>query len=71
MFVLRRPPELWRHRKEHNDLVKQVLDFKQKYDQGAVALSVEMGAFLKDWLVNHILKVDKRYSVYLNQKGVR
>lgn len=64
-------PELWRHRKEHNDLVKQVLDFKQKYEQGTVALSVEMGAFLKDWLVNHILKVDKRYSAYLNQKGVR
>ena len=28
-------------------------------------------AFLRDWLRNHILTVDQRYSDMLNAKGVR
>lgn len=51
--------ELDRHRKEHANLVKTVVDFKTKYDQGAMALSVDVMNFLRDWLKTHILKSDK------------
>ena len=48
-----------KHKKEHADLLKTVTEFKAKYDKGAVALSVEVMHFLRDWLKNHIVKSDK------------
>src|SRR5258708_34933439 len=48
-----------RHQKEHADLIKSVVDFKTKYDQGGMALSVEVMDFLRNWLKTHILKSDK------------
>ena len=48
-----------RHQKEHVELIKNVVDFKTKYDQGAMALSVDVMNFLRDWLKTHILKSDK------------
>lgn len=51
--------ELDRHRKEHADLLKTVVDFKTKFDQGAMALSVDVMNFLREWLKTHILKSDK------------
>jgi len=63
-------PELWRHRNEHIHLTKQVLAFKEKYERGEASLSVEMSGFLKAWLTDHIMKTDKRYTEFLNKKGV-
>jgi len=51
--------DLEKHRKEHADLLKTVDDFKAKYDKGSAALSVDLMQFLRDWLLNHILKSDK------------
>jgi len=58
------------HKAEHEKLVKQVLDFKQKFDAGSVSLSISIINFLQDWVKNHILKIDKQYSDFLNSKGV-
>jgi hemerythrin len=58
------------HKKQHDDLTRQVLDFQQKYKDGSAALlTVEVMSFLKDWLVNHIQGSDKKYGPYLNGKG--
>lgn len=42
------------HKKEHDALVKEVLDFKAKFDAGAITLSLPLLNFLKDWLTKHI-----------------
>lgn len=57
------------HRIEHQDLVAKVSDFQAKYKKGAALLSLEIMKFLKDWLLNHILKTDMEYSSFFNQKG--
>ncbi len=59
-----------RHKKEHDDLTKQVMDIKSKFEQGQTTITVEVMTFLKDWLNNHIRQSDKKYSAYLNSKGV-
>jgi hemerythrin len=54
------------HKKEHNQLVMQVLDV-QKQMQGGVVLSQAVMTFLKNWLENHIQGTDKKYGPCLNQ----
>lgn len=51
--------EFARHKKQHEDLLHTVGDFQAKYNAGAVALSVEVMNFLRDWLKTHILRSDK------------
>ncbi|MBI3644598.1 MAG: bacteriohemerythrin [Acidobacteriales bacterium] len=59
------------HKKEHDDLTKQVLDVQAKYKSGALAtLSLEVMNFLKNWLVNHIQGSDQKYAPHLNAKGI-
>lgn len=64
-------PEYARHKKEHEDLTKQVLDIKTKFTAGQTVLTMEVMNFLKNWLNNHIMQVDKKYSAFLNAKGVK
>jgi hemerythrin-like metal-binding protein len=58
------------HRKEHEILKGQVLDFKKAFDEGSQTMTYELLDFLRKWLVNHILGTDKKYVKYLNARGV-
>ena len=64
-------PDAFNHKKEHAALVKQVLDTQAKYKAGAMALSVEVGYFLSDWLTNHIMGTDRKYGSHLTAKGIK
>ncbi|WP_408033339.1 hemerythrin domain-containing protein [Thermodesulfatator autotrophicus] len=50
-------PELEHHRKEHERLIIEVFNFKERFDKG-VATKFELLEFLKDWLLNHVLNED-------------
>ena len=45
-------------------------DFQTQYRAGAVALSIQLLDYLRDWLKSHIAGADKSYTSYLNAKGV-
>jgi hemerythrin len=65
-------PAAAEHKKEHDDLTRQVLEVKKKYQEGATAtLSMEVLNFLRKWLLSHIQGSDKRYGPHLNAKGIR
>jgi len=64
-------PETKTHKREHSDLVEQVMTYKKSYESGNSILSMEIMNFLKDWLTNHIVGSDKKYSTFLNSKGIR
>jgi hemerythrin len=64
-------PALAAQKKEHEAFVVKVKEFKTQADAGSVGVTLQVGAFLKDWLTNHILKSDMAYSVFLNNKGVK
>jgi len=63
-------PELATHRAEHKALTDRVLAFKKDFDADTAPVTVELMNFLQQWLVNHILRVDQRYSDFLNAQGV-
>ncbi len=65
-------PALAAHKAEHDALAKQVAEVQAKYKAGAsAALSMEVMAFLKNWLVKHIMGSDKAYTPFMNSKGVK
>ncbi len=58
------------HKRAHKDLVEQVQKIKNDYEGGRTVLTMEVMTFLKDWLGNHIMGTDKKYSSHLNSKGI-
>ncbi|BAL23574.1 bacteriohemerythrin [Azoarcus sp. KH32C] len=59
-------PDLFRHQQEHKQLVADVVARKTQFDRGE-ALSSELLSFLRDWLVNHIMKTDKALARHLRK----
>ena len=63
-------PDLYPHKIQHVELVKQVMEFKKKLTSGNVVFSQEIQSFLKKWLVDHIIGTDKKYTPFLNSNGI-
>ncbi|OHD60499.1 MAG: hemerythrin [Spirochaetes bacterium GWF1_49_6] len=64
-------PELGRHKFQHDDFVNKVKQFKREFASGKMLVSIEVLNFLRDWLISHIADSDKKYAVYLTEKGVK
>ena len=64
-------PALASHQAEHQLFVKTVDDYQRKLDDGKFVVTVEITNFIKDWIKNHILGTDKKYSGFLVSHGVR
>jgi hemerythrin len=63
-------PDTLVHKRQHKDLVDQVLQFKKSFEAGNSIITIEILNFLRDWLLEHIAGSDKKYMVFLNSKGV-
>lgn len=60
------------HLKEHQALTKQVLEVQAKYKAGNHAvLTMEVMAFLRDWLLKHIQGTDKALGAFLMQQQTK
>lgn len=56
-------PGLADHRKVHAELLNKVREIERHYRQSSESVAGEMIGFLvSDWLVNHILGMDKQYA---------
>lgn len=63
-------PETIVHKRQHADLVAQVKKLVESYNNGGSVLSMDLMNFLKDWLTQHIAGSDKKYTAFLNSKGI-
>jgi len=61
-------PHLEEHRDIHANLLEQVLEFQEEIHSGRDELRTDFYKFLREWLMNHILDEDMKYSTYLIQK---
>jgi hemerythrin len=59
------------HIKEHQHFTEKVLGIKERFDNNKLILTLEVTSFLKDWIVDHVMKTDKRYSRCFNDNGLR
>ena len=62
-------PEYDVHRIAHGRFTERVQAFQRDFDDGRALRSMEIVEFIKDWWQRHILVVDKKLGVFLNEKG--
>ena len=55
----------------HRKFVSEIEKVKQDIDSGKPVFATKTMNFLKDWLLGHIIGIDKKYSDFLNEKGVK
>ena len=64
-------PDYLNHRHEHQTMTQKVSALQEQYNTGNIATTIETMNFLREWLDRHILGTDKKYSDFLNSKGVK
>jgi hemerythrin len=63
-------PDYNQHKIEHTKFVQEVNNIKKDLEAQKMMLSLKVMNFLKDWLSNHIMKSDQKYSNFFNTNGV-
>lgn len=64
-------PDTDNHKLEHAGFTKKVTEFKKNFDTGKIGLSIDIMDFLSTWLQKHIKGVDKKYSSFFNEQGLK
>ena len=64
-------PEAADHKDKHQKMTAKVLALQSQFQQGKVTITLDVMDFLQQWLDKHILGTDKKYSSFLNSKGVK
>lgn len=63
-------PNYIAHKSEHDNFLAKVTALEEKFNKGMLIISFEITGFLKEWLKNHILVIDKKYSDFIIKNGV-
>jgi len=70
LFRRTKYPDKAAHEAQHRKFEEQVGKLKQATDLNNSANTIALMEFLKNWLADHIQKVDRQYGPHLNAKGV-
>ncbi|MFC1568685.1 bacteriohemerythrin [bacterium] len=64
-------PESKAHIKEHLEFEKRISTFRSNYQSKKTLNATLMLNYIKKWIVNHILIIDKKYSRYFHDHGLQ
>lgn len=64
-------PELPSHESEHQHFTAKATQLKERLDESGFVFTIEILEFLKEWLKNHILVSDMKYSEHFKKNGLR
>jgi len=62
--------QLDEHKEQHRKLISELTDLKEQLQSGSELTNIKLLYFLKNWLTNHIMEIDQRYSGDMNKAGV-
>ena len=60
-------PESEQHRDQHRFFQEHLLELRREHFQAVASVPRSVFHFMRDWLLTHILEVDKSYGEYLQQ----
>lgn len=63
-------PDSENHNLQHQKFVEKIKAFQKDFNSGNAILSFDLIDFLKSWLLNHILKIDKKYVAFFKENKV-
>ncbi len=64
-------PDYDKHTQVHNQFVKQVMEFYKDFQAGKVFVDLRIINFLKNWILKHILDMDKEYVSFFVDRGLK
>lgn len=59
------------HRRAHGYFVEKVFEYRRDFEAGRISVPIDVMRFLMDWLLEHIEGTDKKYTPFLNERGLR
>jgi hemerythrin-like metal-binding protein len=62
-------PELAAHKELHNQFIAKVADFQHRFNAGDRSIILDAMNTVKEWLIHHIQKVDKKYGPYVSRNA--
>ncbi len=63
-------PDFENHKKLHEVFISKIIQFYDDFKSDKFSLHFEIAIFLKNWITNHIMVVDRKYTDFLNNKGI-
>lgn len=63
-------PDLAKTSRDHEDLRRTIEEYQRKLAEHG-GISMELANFLMEWVLQHVLKEDKKCGVFLNAAGIR
>lgn len=64
-------PELEEHRRHHGELIEAIAELKKCATDDTGSLAAALLKLLRNWVLDHIVEVDKKYGVYLESRAGR
>ncbi len=62
---------LAQQKQQHSMFVNQIKKYQSDLEKGSLTLPLSVSNFLKDWLVNHIQGMDKKYESAMKSAGIK
>ena len=63
-------PQFENHLKEHQKFHSKVIELQESFKGNKSKMKTDILDFFKGWFIDHILTEDRKYSDFLNKKGV-
>ncbi|MGA2890183.1 MAG: bacteriohemerythrin [Terracidiphilus sp.] len=63
-------PGLADQRVKHREFTGKIEDYVSRFKRGEGGLYLELLKFARDWITEHMQTVDKRYTAWMNERGV-
>ncbi len=63
-------PEYEAHKEEHEAFISYVHKLKESVASHSLNSALHLASYLKSWLIQHILVIDKEYAIYFQQQGI-
>lgn len=58
-------------KQQHSQFINQIKKYQSDFEKGSLSLPLSVSNFLKDWLINHIQGMDKKYETVMKSAGIK